>query len=83
MVADFFSKPLQGKLFIRFRDMIMGIIPMPPVEDPTLRSDATQERVESENFGADGRQTDAGNLTGKTKVTWADVVRKTSSVPTK
>ena len=45
MVADFFSKPLQGKLFIRFRDMIMGHIPMPEIEDPSLRSDATQERV--------------------------------------
>ena len=24
MVADFFSYPLQGKLFVKFRDIIMG-----------------------------------------------------------
>ena len=39
--------------------------------------------VGSESFGADRRQTDAGDLIKKTKVTWADIVRKTSSVPTK
>ena len=24
MIADFFTKPLQGKLFVKFRDLIMG-----------------------------------------------------------
>ena len=32
MVADFFTKPLQGALFTMFRDMIMGIIPMDEVD---------------------------------------------------
>ena len=27
MVADFFSKPLQGKLFFKFRNVILGIDP--------------------------------------------------------
>jgi hypothetical protein len=25
MIADFFTKPLQGEIFIQFRDMILGI----------------------------------------------------------
>lgn len=77
MLADFFSKPLQGKLFIRFRDMIMGHAPLPPVVDPSPRDCAAQERVGSQDFGADEQQTDDGSMTKSTipKVTWADLVR--------
>ena len=34
MIDDFFTKPLQGKKFIEFRDMILGLIPLrfPPEE---------------------------------------------------
>ena len=39
-------------------DMIMGHIPIPEVEDLSLRSDVTQEHVGSNSFGADSRQTD-------------------------
>jgi hypothetical protein len=28
MVADYFTKPLQGQLFYKFRDQIMGLVPM-------------------------------------------------------
>jgi hypothetical protein len=28
MVADYFTKPLQGVLFYKFRDQIMGVVPM-------------------------------------------------------
>ena len=28
MIADFLTKPLQGKLFIKFRDVLMGAVPM-------------------------------------------------------
>ena len=28
MVADFYTKPLQGKLFYKFRDQILGMAPM-------------------------------------------------------
>ena len=85
MLADFFSKPLQGALFIRFRDMIMGHAAPPPVEDPTLPSCAAQERVGSEKFGpdkqrmdgTDHQQRDGELLTPKAQqqVTWADVVK--------
>ena len=32
MVADYLTKPLQGKVFHDFRDMILGIIRMPMTE---------------------------------------------------
>ena len=28
MIADYLTKPLQGKMFIRFRDVLMGAVPM-------------------------------------------------------
>jgi hypothetical protein len=28
MVADYFTKPLQGVLFYKFRDQILGLVPM-------------------------------------------------------
>ena len=28
MVADYFTKPLQGALFYKFRDQIMGVVEM-------------------------------------------------------
>jgi hypothetical protein len=31
MIADFATKPLQGALFKKFRDMLMGVV---PPEDP-------------------------------------------------
>ena len=47
MVADFFTKPLQGKLFQKFRDVIMGIThPDEITTDPAQK----QERVEKSTF---------------------------------
>ncbi|GFH50261.1 hypothetical protein CTEN210_06737 [Chaetoceros tenuissimus] len=40
MVADFFTKPLQGALFRRLRDIVMGVVPVDTVFDYTK-----QERV--------------------------------------
>jgi hypothetical protein len=28
MIADFLTKPLQGKVFVQFRDLLMGLAPM-------------------------------------------------------
>ena len=82
MVADFFSKPSQGKLFNRFRDMIMGITPVPPVEDPSLSSNTTaQERVGSSVFCANEQRTDNerwtdSKITKSKRVTWTDRVKE-------
>ena len=45
MIADFFTKPLQGALFRKFRDIIMGYVPvlLPSSEDSLIPT--SQERV--------------------------------------
>ena len=35
MTGDFFTKPLQGALFKRFRDLIMGVVPHPDPGKPS------------------------------------------------
>lgn len=42
MVADFMTKPLQGSTFKRFRDLIMGALPMREVSK-ILTHDSTKE----------------------------------------
>lgn len=76
MLADFFTKPLQGKVFIRFRDMVMGRIPVATVEDPSLVSTPAQERVGSRILETDERRPDDGGM-----VTWADIVKRAAKAP--
>ena len=45
MIADYFTKPLQGKLFTTLRDTIMGLIPYP-----------TKERVENKMCSGNERK---------------------------
>ena len=45
MLADFFTKPLQGNLFRHFRDIILGYKPISALDVPTPA--VTKERVES------------------------------------
>ena len=66
--------------------MIMGITPVPPVEDPSLGSNTTaKERVGSSVFCANEQRTDDESLAddkrtnGRAepkKVTWADRVKE-------
>jgi hypothetical protein len=48
MIADFFTKPLQGGLFIEFRDMIVNIAPGNQ-DDPDHRS--VLEQVSANDTG--------------------------------
>ena len=80
ILADFFTKPLQGKVFTRFRDMIMGIIPVAPIEDPSLSHTPAQERVGNGVLETDGRRPDDESTSDKV-VTWADVVKGTTEAP--
>ena len=73
MVADFFTKPLRGKLFTRFRDMVMGRIPVAHVDDPSLGSTPAQERVGNGISETDARRPDDGAME-----TWADVVKRSA-----
>jgi hypothetical protein len=74
MLADFFTKPLQGSLFRKFRDVIMGhkhinsLKPKPP--------SPSQERVEGiVRDASDGRKTDVPTQQS-TKATYAAIVRQ-------
>jgi hypothetical protein len=40
MVADYMTKPLQGALFRKFRDQIMGVVPVQlPVSKKSTKGD--------------------------------------------
>ena len=46
MIADFWTKPLQGSQFRRLRDLIMGVTPVPKPRDEKKRSgDSSKRRV--------------------------------------
>ncbi|KAI2493969.1 Reverse transcriptase (RNA-dependent DNA polymerase) [Fragilaria crotonensis] len=82
MLADFFTKPLQGNLFRRFRDVILGYSHI-----DTLRRDPAvpvEERVEEEQPNTrdtappGANETKEGQVKGKNAArehTWADVKR--------
>jgi hypothetical protein len=80
MLADFFTKPLQGSLFRKFREVIMGHRHIDSLKEATPTP--TQERVGEDIFpknisgdGADGQRTDV--VTRRPHVaTYADVVKK-------
>jgi hypothetical protein len=78
MLADFFTKPLQGALFRKFRDVILGYTHIKTLEPYTTAS--AQERVgegaisdsvsvHSKKESISGKATDR-----KRRVSWADVV---------
>ena len=67
MLADFFTKPLQGSLFRKFRDVVLGYKHVDTLD--TAPDSAAQERVGE-------RPADAGSAPKESKkVSWADVVR--------
>ena len=39
MIADFFTKPLQGRLFRKFRDVVLGYIHISELKDEPAKSD--------------------------------------------
>ena len=70
MLGDYFTKPLQGKAFKRFWNIIMGRVHINDIIDDSVYS--IKERVENR------LQDDSNNVIDKresNKVTWADVVK--------
>ena len=84
MVADYFTKPLQGQLFYKFRDQIMGVVPMatimgdhrsvldnnPTVSDKPGKSD---DLVSARLKGALGNSMNAKKA--DIHQSWADMVK--------
>jgi hypothetical protein len=80
MLADFFTKPLQGSLFRKFRDVILGHKHIDSLRRTTPVP--SQERVEEQKLdekivrnGTDGRITDV-RTRGPLKTTYAAVARR-------
>ena len=76
MLADYFTKPLQGKLFGVFCDVIMGRISLSWLEK---NYPSTKERVEAKNIAAGLEGKKSANIFDKTRIsTYAETVMKGS-----
>jgi hypothetical protein len=79
MLADFFTKPLQGNLFRKFREVILGHKHIDSLKRITTIT--SQERVEKDSLSAnkwneiDGRKTDLKNTKPK-KLSYAEITKK-------
>ncbi len=79
MLADFFTKPLQGSLFRKFRDVIMGQKHIDSLKEATTTP--SQERVGQSDMrkivgnGDDGQKTDQTTQEPMSNM-YADIVRK-------
>ena len=75
MIADYYTKPLQGSLFKKMRDILMGLAPFPEEERVGVQKKVRSE-AKSSGIGEDPVSRNLGTM-GKNKkgVTYADVVR--------
>ena len=89
MVGDFFTKPLQGSLFRKFRDVIMGDQHMNTlVLDPPLPIEERVENIRQSDDSMIDNDTSNGALgaipNGKiSPMSWADVVKGATSTNVK
>ena len=88
MIADFFTKPLQGNLFRKFRDVILGYVHIRTLFHNDEKS-SSQERVSKKNTEGhsgelndihqrhDGEKENKDDSKPQNKgVTWSDIVRR-------
>ena len=68
MIADYFTKPLQGNLFTTLRDTIMGIIPYPTKErvENKMCSGNEREEIKHSTIGKGGSQVARGDTMNNT-----------------
>ena len=69
MVADYFTKPLQGVLFYEFRDQIMGVVEMEII----LGIDPINHRSLLESDQSNSNNVDDGNKINKLKSDQSDL----------
>jgi hypothetical protein len=92
MVADYFTKPLQGELFYKFRDQIMGVVPMDTItgDHRSVLGDNHSHPSSSEETtkvspkaitNAQSKRATKMSMSGirTTTQSWADVVKSKSS----
>ena len=80
MLADFFTKPLQGSLFTKFRDVVMEEKHIDSLKE--TKPTPSQERVGEDDLlenignGLDGQKTDVSTPEPSVRMSYADVVKR-------
>ena len=89
MVADFYTKPLQGNLFRVFRDVILGYVHVSSLNDSGMES-SDEERVRRDELRGKTEEkneavetvitSDVPNPNGNEEkvISWADIVSRTN-----
>jgi hypothetical protein len=81
MVADYFTKPLQGELFYKYRDQIMGLVPMGTITGDhrsVLDKKSPQPKVSSAARQIDARKRPMAKHATKHPsgdLSWADAIK--------
>ena len=77
MIADFFTKPLQGNLFRKFRDVVLGYKHISSLDVDDSEESSSQERVRKGILRENIKSLDDGPsvVTSKKSLSWADVVK--------
>ena len=75
MIADYYTKPLQGSLFKKMRDILMGLAPFPDEERVRLSNNVSKNMKASENYDEDVSRKTVPINEDKNSVTYADMVR--------
>jgi hypothetical protein len=89
MVADYFTKPLQGELFYKFRDQIMGVVPMDTIsgDHRSVLDDKSNHPIRSEKQTKVSPKTSTSAQPKRARevsmttahISWADVVKSKPS----
>ena len=80
MVADYFTKPLQGALFYKFRDQIMGVVPMDTITgDHRSVLDVKSDDSSSPKLTTARPKGAHVSKKATTHPSWSDVVKSKSS----
>ena len=74
MLADFFTKPLTGQLFHRFRDVIMGYKHIDTLNDHDLSIKERVEKVSEKSNDNSNNKRGRGNKISQ-NMTYTDVVK--------
>ena len=74
MIADFFTKPLQGKLFCYLRDTVMGLEPFPMEERVDLYENSIKKLI-VEECNSDSETPIKYQPSNDKKITWAEIVK--------
>jgi hypothetical protein len=78
MLADFFTKPLQGNLFRRFRDVILGHSHVDTLQrDHAVSAEERvgEKRTDKRDTALPSATSENEPVNGKGGITWADVVK--------